>query len=124
MAGYPQPMSQALEEQPIESPDTRLRLFQTLDTGLLHRLADSPWPRPLCMERYVIGKDIEAQVKDISCERCLAWYDPVTYEVRIPDARYKTGYRVVHEQVADEETARALAEKTGREDVVVAESPR
>lgn len=104
------------------SPDSRLPVFVS-STGKVHRRGTYPWGTgTACSDRFVMGIATEALVRDIDCEHCLANDLPATYEVRIPDRRYSTGYRVVHAGLAIQEDAEVLASRAG-ESAYVEEVP-
>lgn len=95
------------------SPDSRLPVFVS-STGKVHRRGTYPWGTgTACSDRFVMGIATEALVRDINCEHCLHNDIPATYEVRLPDRRYKAGYRVVHSGVASKEDAEVLAARIG-----------
>lgn len=93
--------------------DTRLPVFVS-STGKVHLRATYRWGMGIaCSDRFVTGTIAEALVRDIDCEHCIANDLPATYEVRLPDKRYRVGYRVVHAGLAVPEEADRLAEEVG-----------
>lgn len=88
----------------------RLELFQTLSTGEVHRAATYGHGRgPACVERWMLGQVFSGLSKDVTCRRCQG-REEATYDVVLPDKRYNTGYRVVHEAVALEDAQRLSEE--------------
>ena len=86
-------------------PDSRVSVFVT-QTGKVHKAAFYVWgPGMACSDAFVLGTSTEALVRDIDCERCRAHDLPGTWEIRIPDRRYKSGYRVVSSGIASEAEA-------------------
>lgn len=111
-------MTLLASDQPI-GPDTTVEAFQA-HTGTVHLRESHPWGvGAACTNRMVLGLALLTQYREITCGRCLG-KAPETYEVRLPDKRYKTGYRVVHSGVATAEEAQALAEEIGEKAYVEA----
>lgn len=95
------------------SPDSRLPVFVS-STGKVHLRGTYGWGvGTACSDRFVMGNLAEALVRDIDCEHCMAHDLPTNYEVRVPDRRYSTGYRVVHSEVGTMDDAEELASKVG-----------
>lgn len=94
-----------------ETPFTRAPLFVSR-SGTRHRGASRPWgPGAMCTSAFLLGEAINGLAGDVTCKRCIEQATPVTWDVVLPDKRYKTGYRVVHERVGDYTEAEALANK-------------
>ena len=76
------------------SPHSRVDTFHPLD-GSTHLLVRYDWgPGVACSTRFVSGETGSTVVSAISCEDCVGALSTGTFEVRKPDKRYATGFRV------------------------------
>lgn len=93
-----------------ETDFTRIPIFITRSTGTIHRIESRPWGEgPACTSEWTVGTATSGLVGDVDCQNCIQYNTPPTWDVVLPDKRYKTGYRVVHEGIADHDLAEEMA---------------
>ena len=101
-------------------PESRVAVFVS-SAGKVHRSASYSWGvGAACSGRFLSGRPTEALVKDIDCQHCMAHELPDTWEVRIPDRRYKVGYRVAHSGLPSQAEAEVFAATLSDKDAYVA----
>lgn len=93
------------------SPDSRIALFVS-STGKVHKAASYRWGIGMaCSDAFTTGESTEGPVSAIDCARCIAHDLPDTWEIRIPDKRYNTGYRVASSGIASEDEANVMVQR-------------
>lgn len=63
-----------------------------------------------CTNRWVTGVAADVLVRDIDCKHCLNNEVPDSYQVRLPDRRYQSGYRVVSTGLTLEDAYQMVAD--------------
>lgn len=80
-------------------------------TGTVHYAGTYQWgPGPECVERFLLGQREQGLESQVTCQRCITNHLPTVYEIRVPDRRTTSGYRVKATTEDPDEIERLLSE--------------